>query len=167
MNNDTDSRSYPDTSDQRDLVAAVTDTVRSEWGSVLCYRDPVDGTRNCGYGRGCRCKDIAGAIMSDFKVSSSDGGTFPDAQAGKVPPLAALLKEVDPGLADVLTDNAAYVRVIRGNVIEGCAKVLDRASQDWHRIRDPGMANNAKSYARQIRALSLPSTGCAIPAEGE
>lgn len=38
--------------------------------------------------------------------------------------------------------------------VEECAKILDAAAADWHRIRDPGMANNAKSYARKIRALS-------------
>lgn len=34
---------------------------------------------------------------------------------------------------------------------ERCAKILDDAAQDWNRIRDPGMANNARSYARKIR----------------
>lgn len=41
----------------------------------------------------------------------------------------------------------------RDAVIEECAKVLDNAADDWRRIRDPGMANNAASYARKIRAL--------------
>lgn len=45
----------------------------------------------------------------------------------------------------------------RDAVIEECAKVLDEAAQDWRRIRDPGMANNAASYARRIRALALSS----------
>jgi len=40
---------------------------------------------------------------------------------------------------------------------ERAAKVLDNAAQDWNRIRDPGMANNARSYARKIRALPLAS----------
>jgi hypothetical protein len=34
---------------------------------------------------------------------------------------------------------------------ERCAKVLDSTAQDWNRIRDPGMANNARCYARKIR----------------
>jgi hypothetical protein len=42
----------------------------------------------------------------------------------------------------------------RAAVIEECAKVLDEAAQDWNRIRDPGMANNARSYAKKIRALA-------------
>ena len=37
--------------------------------------------------------------------------------------------------------------------IEAAAKVLDDAAQDWNRIRDPGMANNARSYAKKIRSL--------------
>lgn len=41
----------------------------------------------------------------------------------------------------------------RERVIEECAKVLDECADDWRRIRDPGMANNAASYARKIRAL--------------
>jgi hypothetical protein len=52
---------------------------------------------------------------------------------------------------------------VRAAAIEECAKVLDNAAQDWHRIRDPGMANNAKSYAKQIRALAVPSTMRASP----
>jgi hypothetical protein len=43
---------------------------------------------------------------------------------------------------------------VRDDVIEECARVLDAAAQDWNRIRDPGMANNARSYAKRIRALS-------------
>ena len=41
----------------------------------------------------------------------------------------------------------------REEVIEECAKVLDEAAQDWRRVRDPGMANNAASYAKKIRAF--------------
>lgn len=41
------------------------------------------------------------------------------------PPLAKLIKEVDPGLAEILTDNAAWVRVIRGNVIKECMAAID------------------------------------------
>lgn len=44
---------------------------------------------------------------------------------------------------------------IRSEIIEECAKVLDEAAQDWRRIRDPGMANNAGAYAKRIRDLSL------------
>lgn len=40
--------------------------------------------------------------------------------------------------------------------IEAAAKVLDDAAQDWNRIRDPGMANNARSYAKKIRSLQRP-----------
>lgn len=43
---------------------------------------------------------------------------------------------------------------LRAQVIEECAKVLDEAAQDWRRIRDPGMANNAAAYAGRIRALA-------------
>jgi hypothetical protein len=46
----------------------IVQTIRNEWGSVLCFRDPVDGTRNCGSRRGCRCKDIAAALMDDFDI---------------------------------------------------------------------------------------------------
>lgn len=52
----------------------------------------------------------------------------------------------------------APAAALRALVIEECAQVLDRAAQDWNRIRDPGMANNARCYAKQIRALALPST---------
>lgn len=47
----------------------------------------------------------------------------------------------------------------RNVVIEECAKVLDDAAQDWNRIRDPGMANNARSYARKIRTLATATGG--------
>lgn len=47
---------------------------------------------------------------------------------------------------------ASYCSV-RNAAIEECAKVLDAAADDWRRIRDPGMANNAASYASKIRAL--------------
>ena len=41
---------------------------------------------------------------------------------------------------------------IRADERERCAQILDEAAQDWNRIRDPGMANNARSYAKKIRA---------------
>lgn len=41
----------------------------------------------------------------------------------------------------------------RDAVIEECAAILDACAQDWNRIRDPGMANNARAYAKKIRAL--------------
>ncbi|WP_409188401.1 hypothetical protein [Bradyrhizobium sp. RDM4] len=47
----------------------------------------------------------------------------------------------------------------RETIIEECAKVLDEAAQDWRRIRDPGMANNAAAYAKKIRALALRQRG--------
>lgn len=34
---------------------------------------------------------------------------------------------------------------------EACAKILDKCADDWNRIRDPGMANNARCYAKKIR----------------
>jgi hypothetical protein len=37
---------------------------------------------------------------------------------------------------------------------EACAKILDECASDWNRIRDPGMANNARSYAKKIRNRS-------------
>lgn len=46
----------------------------------------------------------------------------------------------------------------RDAVIEECAKVLDAAADDWRRIRDPGMANNAAHYAQTIRALKVAGT---------
>ena len=63
------------------------------------------------------------------------------------PPLAKLLREVDPGLAEVLADNAAYVRVIRNNVIEECAKLVERSG-----LRNP------ENIARDIRALTSVSS---------
>lgn len=45
---------------------------------------------------------------------------------------------------------------VKLDTIEACAKILDEAAQDWRRIRDPGMANNAASYAAKIRALAMP-----------
>lgn len=44
---------------------------------------------------------------------------------------------------------------VKLDTIEACAKILDEAAQDWRRIRDPGMANNAASYAAKIRALAV------------
>jgi hypothetical protein len=55
---------------------------------------------------------------------------------------------------------------IERKTIERCAKVLDDAAQDWRRIRDPGMANNAASYAKQIRALSVTGEARANSAPG-
>lgn len=43
--------------------------------------------------------------------------------------------------------------------IEAAAEILDAAAQDWNRIRDPGMANNARSYAKKIRALRREAPG--------
>ncbi len=103
-----------------------------------------------------RASAVAGGLRLGEVVEFLRAGDV--AQGAKEPALVGLLTEVDPGLAEVLRENGGYVQVIRRNVIEECAKVLDGAAQDWHRIRDPGMANNAKSYAKQIRALALPST---------
>lgn len=59
------------------------------------------------------------------------------------------------GFDAVMAHNLSeVVRITRETAIEECAKVLDEASQDWRRIRDPGMANNAAAYARRIRALA-------------
>lgn len=44
----------------------------------------------------------------------------------------------------------------RAAAIEECAKVLDSVAQDWNRIRDPGMANNARAYAKKLRRLATP-----------
>lgn len=49
--------------------------------------------------------------------------------------------------------------------IERAAKVLDDAAQDWNRIRDPGMANNARSYAKRIRALKREASPEAVRVE--
>lgn len=38
--------------------------------------------------------------------------------------------------------------------IEAAATLLDEAAQDWNRIRDPGMANNARAYAKRVRTLA-------------
>jgi hypothetical protein len=50
------------------------------------------------------------------------------------------------------------MKIDRNAIIEECAKVLDKAAADWRRIRDPGMANNAASYAKQVRALKEPKS---------
>lgn len=42
---------------------------------------------------------------------------------------------------------------IRNAALEEAAKVLDEAAADWHRMRDPGMANHDKTMAKKIRAL--------------
>ncbi len=61
-------------------------------------------------------------------------------------------------LADIVcADAIEAIARLRSDTVEECAKVLDEAARDWRRIRDPGMANNAASYARRIRALALSS----------
>lgn len=73
------------------------------------------------------------------------------------------IQDSDQTPADAIRELNAEIERLRGlaqtpdlraAVIEECAKVLDEAAQDWNRIRDPGMANNARSYARKIRALT-------------
>lgn len=54
--------------------------------------------------------------------------------------------------------DAAPTQCARNTVIEECAAILDACAQDWNRIRDPGMANNARAYAKKIRALSAVSS---------
>ena len=76
------------------------------------------------------------------------------------PALARLLKEVDPGLASVLTDNAAYVRVIRNNIIEECAKLIERYGLEHMNspVKDyPATVAAALIY--RIRLLATPPTG--------
>lgn len=53
------------------------------------------------------------------------------------------------------------LRAVRITAIEESAQILDEAERDWRRIRDPGMANNAASYAKKIRAL------CDTPPQGQ
>lgn len=48
---------------------------------------------------------------------------------------------------------ASQLASARKAAIEECAKVLDDAAQDLNRIRDPGMANNARSYANKLRKI--------------
>ncbi len=80
--------------------------------------------------------------------------------------VSGLLAEYFPGkqsvrdrcAAAILTRFSGIAYTSRDAVIEECAKVLDEAAQDWRRIRDPGMANNAAAYARRVRALAIPST---------
>jgi hypothetical protein len=57
-----------------------------------------------------------------------------------------------------LYTGAAQSAPDRAAIIEECARVLDECAQDWRRIRDPGMANNAAAYAKKIRALAVTST---------
>lgn len=52
-------------------------------------------------------------------------------------------------LKQIIDMNIQYARDRFGNEAEA-------ESMSFNRIRDPGMANNARSYARKIRALSLP-----------
>lgn len=94
------------------------------------------------------------------------------------PPLAKLLKEVDPGLADILTDNASWVALIRNNVVTACANIANaeferelskiEAATDDKALSETGRreiqqradagALSAQRIASQIRALSIPST---------
>lgn len=60
----------------------------------------------------------------------------------------------------------AFVQAEASLEREACAKVLDEAAQDWRKIRDPGMANNAAAYARRIRALSVPNGHLGTEAKG-
>lgn len=46
---------------------------------------------------------------------------------------------------------------LRAATLEEAAKLLDDAANDWNRIRDPGMANSARAYAKKIRALKPPT----------
>lgn len=80
------------------------------------------------------------------------------AQARQEPPLAKLLKEVDPGLADILTDNASYVALIRNNVVTACANIA--AGHNGVSPRD------ARDIAAKIRALAIPSASRATPCDG-
>ena len=64
------------------------------------------------------------------------------------------LPPIQKEAADEIERLTKQLVTARADAIEEAAKVLDGAAQDWHRIRDPGMANNAKHYAKQIRALT-------------
>lgn len=56
-------------------------------------------------------------------------------------------------LCGVCAENYPALAAVRSATIEESAQVLDSAAQDWDRIRDPGMASNARHYAKSIRAL--------------
>jgi hypothetical protein len=43
--------------------------------------------------------------------------------------------------------------------LEEAAQVLDDCAQEWNKLRDPGMANQARSYAAKIRALIQTGSG--------
>jgi hypothetical protein len=61
-------------------------------------------------------------------------------------------KLMECGAIELLEERPAAA--LRQLVIEECAAVLDECAQDWNRIRDPGMANNARCYAKKIRDLA-------------
>lgn len=58
--------------------------------------------------------------------------------------LADLVREVDPKLAEILSDNAAYVRVLRGNVID---EIANRLAADY-----PDNANT-NAFCAAIRSM--------------
>lgn len=46
----------------------VRQVIAAEWGSAICYREPVYSGRTCDTDKHCRCADIARAVMGDFDV---------------------------------------------------------------------------------------------------
>lgn len=46
----------------------LREVIAAEWGSAICYHEPVYAGRKCDPDTHCRCTDIARAIQSDFDV---------------------------------------------------------------------------------------------------
>lgn len=71
--------------------------------------------------------------------------------------MAMAQRDAVKGQLESVTGNleavASQLASARKAAIEECAKVLDDAAQDLNRIRDPGMANNARSYANKLRKI--------------
>lgn len=65
-----------------------------------------------------------------------------------------------------IRNHLASAQDARNAALEEAALELDGAAQDWNRIRDPGMANNARSYAKKIRLLKLQSPASQGNGEG-
>jgi len=100
-------------------------------------------------------QEAAGAPVEDFAVAVGliIGFVFAD----NMETVQLCARNAQPLLEkwtkDRLDALAAPPKQKRDAVIEECAAILDAAAQEFNRIRDPGMANQARSYARRIRAL--------------
>ncbi len=121
--------------------------VRSDEG-VLALADKLE--RRFGLGQPTLRYEEVPVVIATLRAS---------AQAVQEPPLAKLLKEVDPGLADVLTDNAAWVALIRNNVVTACANVA--ASHSPSDYTADGMRNGIVAAIKGLAHPSAQSGGAA------